>query len=196
MKIEIKSWYTGGVLFTVEAESWKIAVEAAVREKVSLSGAVLRGADLSGADLSDAVLSGAVLRDAVLSGAVLRGADLSGADLSEKQLAYFRDDIWAVLASAPKEARGVMEALESGKVDGSQYQGDCACLVGTIANQRGEKYTELSCNLIPDSGRPAEQWFMQIKKGDTPATNKAAKQAHAWVKDWIERMESAFVVAA
>jgi hypothetical protein len=46
MKFEIKSWLTGGVLFSIETDSWKLAVEAAVK-----SGATLYGADLSGADL-------------------------------------------------------------------------------------------------------------------------------------------------
>jgi hypothetical protein len=83
MKIEIKSWITGGVLLAVETDNWKLAVEAAVKAKTSL-----RGADLSGA----------VLRDAVLRGADLRGADLSGADLRGAVLrdAVLRDDKYKV----------------------------------------------------------------------------------------------------
>jgi len=54
MKIEIKHRISGIVLFSIEAESWKIAVEAAVKSRANLSGANLSGANLSWADLSGA----------------------------------------------------------------------------------------------------------------------------------------------
>ena len=76
MNFEIKSRYSGAILFALECGSLKLCVEAAVK-----SGADLSGAYLSGADLSGAYLSGAYLRSAYLSGADLSGADLSGADL-------------------------------------------------------------------------------------------------------------------
>ena len=49
MKFEIKSRWTGSVLFSVETETLKLAVELGVQ-----SGANLYGADLYGADLSSA----------------------------------------------------------------------------------------------------------------------------------------------
>ena len=69
MLIEIKSGWTGAILFSVEAESLKMAVEMAVKQ-----GANLGGANLEGANLEDANLGGANLR-----GANLRGANLGGA---------------------------------------------------------------------------------------------------------------------
>ena len=93
VKIEIKSWFSGDVLFEYESDNatMKKAVEAAIDGNANLSGADLSGADLrdadlSGADLRDADLSGADLRDADLSGADLRDADLSGADLRDADL--------------------------------------------------------------------------------------------------------------
>nr|DAI23800.1 MAG TPA: pentapeptide repeat protein [Caudoviricetes sp.] len=76
VKIEIKSWFSGDVLFEYESDNatMKKAVEAAVDDNANL-----RDADLSGADLRDADLRDANLRDADLSGANLSGADLSGA---------------------------------------------------------------------------------------------------------------------
>ncbi|HXI70274.1 MAG TPA: pentapeptide repeat-containing protein, partial [Verrucomicrobiae bacterium] len=68
MNIEIKNRWTGNIIFSITADSVKLAVKAAIEQKVVLRGAVLRGADLS-----DAVLRGAVLRGADLSDAVLRG---------------------------------------------------------------------------------------------------------------------------
>ena len=98
VKIEIKSWFSGDVLFEYESDNatMKKAVEAAVDDNANLRDADLSGADLSGADLSGANLRDANLRDANLSGADLSGAnlrdanlrdaDLSGADLSGANL--------------------------------------------------------------------------------------------------------------
>jgi len=77
MKFETKSWYDGKILFSLECESMRICLQAAVK-----SGANLSGADLSGANLSRADLSGANLSRADLSGADLSGANLSRANLS------------------------------------------------------------------------------------------------------------------
>ena len=81
MKFEIRSRWSGSVLFALETDSLKLCVEAAVK-----GGAVLSGADLSGADLSGADLSGANLRSADLRSADLSGADLSGANLRSADL--------------------------------------------------------------------------------------------------------------
>ena len=62
--IEIKSRFTGEVIFSAEAVSIKDAAEKACQSDADLSGAYLRGADLRGADLRDADLSGADLRGA------------------------------------------------------------------------------------------------------------------------------------
>jgi hypothetical protein len=86
VKFEIKSRFGGSVIFSVETESWKFAVEAAVKSGANLSGADLSGADLSWADLSSADLSWADLSRADLSGANLSRADLSGANLSRANL--------------------------------------------------------------------------------------------------------------
>ena len=54
MKFEIKSRWDSTILFTAEAASLLLAVEAAVKLRADLSGAYLSGANLSGADLSGA----------------------------------------------------------------------------------------------------------------------------------------------
>jgi uncharacterized protein YjbI with pentapeptide repeats len=82
MKFEIKSRWSGSVLFSIETESWKLAVEAAVKSKVSLADA-----NLAGAYLADANLAGAYLADANLAGANLAGANLAGANLAGANLA-------------------------------------------------------------------------------------------------------------
>ena len=82
VKIEIKSWFSGDVLFEYESDNatMKKAVEAAVDDGADLSGADLRSADLSDANLSDANLSDADLSDANLRGANLRGTAIYYSD--------------------------------------------------------------------------------------------------------------------
>ena len=79
--IEIKSRWTGAVLYSGEHVDVKEAVEAAVKAGANLRDAYLDGADLGGADLDGADLDGANLRGANLRGANLRGAYLGGAYL-------------------------------------------------------------------------------------------------------------------
>ena len=86
MLFEIKSRFTGEVIFKLETESFKLCVEAAVKSEANLSEADLYGANLYGADLSRADLYGANLSRANLYGADLSRADLYGADLSRANL--------------------------------------------------------------------------------------------------------------
>ena len=78
MKIEIKSRWNSNVLFTCEAASTLLALQAALKD-----GADLRGANLHGANLYGANLYGANLRSADLRGANLYGANLHDADLHD-----------------------------------------------------------------------------------------------------------------
>jgi uncharacterized protein YjbI with pentapeptide repeats len=73
MIFKIKNRFTGHVLFSLETESLKLCVEAAVNDGANLRGAYLRGANLDGANLRGANLDGANL-----GGANLRGAKLIG----------------------------------------------------------------------------------------------------------------------
>jgi hypothetical protein len=198
MKIEIRNRWSDAVIYTHEAEgaTMRDAVLAAVRAGVSLSAADLRAANLSAADLSaanlsDANLSAANLSAANLSAADLRAANLSAADLSAANLTPVRDDIWAVLSSAPREVPAVIEALKAGRVDGSTYHGPCACLVGTIAIKREVGVDDLE-GLRPNSSRPAERFFMGIRQGDTPETSQHSALALQWAQEWLDNMKAAF----
>lgn len=92
-KIQIKSRYSGRILFEYEKEGNTVysTIMQAVGSDVNLYGADLRGvnlygADLSGANLGKADLSEARLCDALMRGANLFGANLRGADLSRADL--------------------------------------------------------------------------------------------------------------
>ena len=71
MEIVIKSRWDSTVLFTCEAASILLALQAALKSGANLCGADLRGADLCGANL----------RSTNLYGADLRGTDLSSVNL-------------------------------------------------------------------------------------------------------------------
>ena len=166
MLFEIKSRRTESILFSLETESLKLCVEAAVKIRADLHEANLYRADLRGANL--------------------HGADLRGADLTP-----IRDDIWAALSSAPAEVDGLRAAIVTGKIDGSTYEGTCCCLVGTLANVRHCNYNQIP-TLVPNSSRPAERFFAAIKPGDTPETSQFSKLALEWVDLWLVNMRAAF----
>ena len=81
MKIEIKCWRKGFVLFEGDFSSVADCLRTAVKRDANLQGADLQGAYLRGANLRDANLQGANLQGADLEGANLQGADLQRAYL-------------------------------------------------------------------------------------------------------------------
>lgn len=174
--------------------------EADLREAdlsaADLSAADLRDASLSAANLSAANLWNADLSAADLSGVKLWGVDLSGAGLPDEVLRPFQADLWMTLTAAcdPNEVRFVIAALKAGAVDGSTYgeDGDCACLVGTMARFTAADTEERDHN----PNRPAERWFMMIRPGDVPGRTDddgketgggfAARKALEWTLAWCE----------
>jgi uncharacterized protein YjbI with pentapeptide repeats len=146
-----------------------------------LSKADLSNADLRKADLSKADLHNANLHNADLSKADLSKADLSKADLSNADLRNFKSDLWMTLTQNVQEVPSLVEALRGGRVDGSTYEGSCACLVGTIANAKDKSYMSLDYG----SNHPAERWFLMIRKGDKPGDETAGGFASKTALDWI-----------
>jgi hypothetical protein len=165
-KITLKTIF-GDVLW----ESSKETVTEAVKEKYARD-----------ANLRDANLRDANLRDANLRGADLRGADLRGADLWQLPRDFINQasrDILFILSCLKSEVPALKKMLIEGKVDGTQYEGDCACLIGSLANADGGM--KKVCETIPfyEKGlhNLGENFFLAIHKGDTPETNQFS--AHA-----------------
>jgi hypothetical protein len=158
-------------------------LRGAYLEGTNLGGTNLEGADLRGADLRGAYLEGAYLEGANLEGANLRGADLRGANektLPESYINQCSRDMLYVFEHARNELPYLREKLVSGHVNGTQYEGECACLLGSLGKGN------ITCvrkvvKAIPyyDMGLHnfSEQWFYNIKSGDTPETNFFAKHA-------------------
>ena len=76
----------------------------------------------------------------------------------------------------------LLTALREGRIDGSTYTGECACLCGTIANVRHVSVEKLD---FRDAERPAERWFLGIRPGDTPDNNQLAKITEGWINDFL-----------
>ena len=177
IKIEIKNRWSGKVIFEYESETNTI--------KETVARAIDEQANLSDANLSDADLS-----DANLSGANLRGANLRHADLSDADLSTIRKDFFDVLLRAIPEVPFLKKNIIEGKIDGSTYEGKCACLSGTLFNGAslhngaGEEMIKNRILDCRDSGRPIERFFLAIKTGDTPETNQFSKIALDWVNEF------------
>jgi hypothetical protein len=171
---------------TEERFRLKVALEIAVRDRASLDGASLVGASLVraslvGARLDRASLVGASLVGASLDGASLVGASLDRASLDKAQLRTYRADLFDILLRAPREVEGLLKAVREGRINGSTYEGECACLVGTIANVRGCSVDTIDYR---DSSRPAEQWFMLISPGQTPENHEPSKLVEQWIMEF------------
>ncbi len=168
-KIEIKHWITGSILFEFETNNNTIAktLERAISERADLRYANLRSANLSSANLRSADLSYADLR-----GIAFENLPITYINLCSRDMLFIFEHLKAELPF-------LREKLIKGKVDGTQYAGECACLVGTLANANGG--LEKVCSTIPfyDKGthNPGEAWFLNIREGDTPKNNDFAKHA-------------------
>lgn len=117
-------------------------------------------------------------------------ADLSYANMRYSKLwqnEEIRDDLYKVLLIAKSEAIGLYDAVVRGKIDGSHYSGECACLIGTISNLRHESYKNLGIDLRPDDIRPIERWFMGIEEGDTPDSNPISAIVKEWMEEWFKK---------
>jgi hypothetical protein len=123
------------------------------------------------------------IKEAVLE-KFARDADLCGANLENLPQDWINQcsrDILFILGCLKTEVPALRKMLIEGKVDGSQYEGECACLIGSLANADGG--LEKVCQAIPFYERGThnygEQWFLNIHKGDTPETNAFSKHAVA-----------------
>ena len=190
-----------------------LAVKAAIKSKANLRSANLAYANLRYANLRSANLAYANLRYANLTSANLayanlRSANLRSANLTSANLAYanlrsanlrsanlrsadlrsFKACLWMTLTKFRDEVPALLVALKDGRVNGSTYSGECACLIGTIGNAREAK--GLSSNVDRNSSDPSERWFLMIKEGDKPVDDSGGGFASRLAVEWIEEWQS------
>ena len=131
MKIEIKSWLTGSVLFEGDFSSVSEAVRAAIKSHADLSSANLSSANLSHANLRSANLRYANLRYANLSSANLSSANLSHADLSSANLRY------ANLSHADLSSANLSSAAHSWAQVAFMGHGECGRMLTALQIKEG-----------------------------------------------------------
>jgi hypothetical protein len=193
--MKITNRYTEAILWESPCSTMRETLEKAVLKGANLKGANLKGANLEGANLKGANLKGANLEGANLEGANLEGANLEGAYLKGVyleggNLPTVRADFLAAVLNLPNELEFLRDTIKAGKVNGSTYSGECACLAGTLAHAKGiECYTgepiKNGRTFIADSSSPRECFFLAIKEGDTPKNNVASKLALEWTEEAI-----------
>jgi hypothetical protein len=86
------------------------------------------------------------------------------------------------LTEARNEVPELIAKMRAGEIDGSQYEGECRCLVGTIAGIRGVDTDDAFPDKSPSN--PAEQWFSMIQKGDKPGDDSGGGFALAKALEW------------
>ncbi len=201
IKFDVLNRFSGAIQFTAEIDCadsephcWKLrlAVQWAIKTGADLSDTDLSGADLSDTDLCGADLSGAKLRRAKLSGADLCDTDLSGADLSGAKLRRAKEDFLREVLKMPGELEFLRDAIRNGKINGSVYEGECACLAGTLSKATGKSWSIFKDDspIAIDAFSPRERFFMGIAEGDTPETNPISAIALEWTNKAISIRDS------
>lgn len=105
-------------------------------------------------------------------------------------MSEIKADFYRVLDASKNEVGFLAASLKEGRVDGHFYEGECACLIGTVAKAKGCSYGRLTGGLRPDASRPAERWFLAIRAGDTPEINPISKITLDWIYEWRDRERS------
>jgi len=176
----------------MNADLWEANLWAAKLENANLIGADLWEANLEWADLMNADLMGANLMWADLFLADLRGAKLARADLRkaknipEHYFTLCKRDILNIFHYLPNEVAGLRQKIIEGKIDGTQYTGECCCLIGSLGDDKAISKIPYYKKGLHNYG---EQLFYQIRKGDCPETNQFSKIALAMCNEFLRVYE-------
>ena len=218
MKFEIKHAWENEIRFSIEGDNWKLAFEAAVKRGQSFDACDLSGKDFTGVQIKYGEFYNSKFYNSKFDNSKFYNSKFynskfynskfdnskfdnskfdnstfdkkSFAGLPSAWLIQCRDDLWSVLLTVPAEVAFLRKALMDGKVNGSSYTGECACLVGTISHARKCDIYSLGI-LKPNASRPAEQFFLNIREGGTPKKNPFAKLAVDWIDQWVELQRDA-----
>jgi len=76
------------------------------------------------------------------------------------------------------------DKLVQGAVDGTEYEGPCGCLIGTLGHGTSEGVDRVVSAIpyyVKGLHNYGEQWFWQIRQGDTPENSFFAAHALALI---------------
>lgn len=150
-----------------------------------------KNANLSWLSLRSVGLINVDFTGACVNGVSFWGCKFVNASLRVANLEPIKSDLFLVLSQQPQEVRGLREAIISGAVDGSTYNAECACLVGTIANVKfgfeRDDVEELDLACRVDANSLAERWCLGIEQGDTPETSEISAITLEWIDEFIAK---------
>lgn len=112
------------------------------------------------------------LIEAVKARADLRGAYLRGANniTGTERYRQCMQNLLYVMSYLKAEVPALKEKLLAGKVNWTQYEWECCCLIWSLGNGSDE-WVEQVCEIIPFYKKWLhnlwEQWFYQIREWDT-----------------------------
>ena len=112
------------------------------------------------------------------------GSRFDGSSFSTLNFNNAKNDFFATLLYLPSEVAALKAALIEGRIDGSQYEGECACLKGTL--ERVAKKEEEEIGWKHDVSAPAETFFLSISQGDTPENSRFSALAVQWIEEWCQ----------
>ena len=101
-------------------------------------------------------------------------------------------DLILAILHMPDEIPFLRQALVEGKVDGSSYNDECACLAGTMSRACKMPWGEFRAKaLMPvDIDSPRERWFFWIRKGDTPKNSQVVAITLEWIDEVLAMRKS------
>jgi len=162
-----------------------VVIDGAVRGDVRIDGDVGGDVTIRGDVSGDVAIAGDVTIGRGVSGDVAIAGDVGGAvwvSRDETIVAAARADHDRILGEArANEIRALRRALVEGRVDGSRYDGECACLVGTLEAVRGHGENSV---VRRDGGSPAERWYLSIHRVPA-ARHSMAAAAVEWIDDYL-----------
>ena len=160
-------------------------------ECADLVWANLVWANLVWANLVWAVLEWAVLVWANLEWANLVWAVLEWANLVWANLVWAKNipesytklcikDMIYVMQACIQEVPYLRQSILEGRINGTQYNWECCCLIGSLSASKKISTDDL-CSVIPYYDKWLhnywEQWFYQIREGDTPENSYFSQKA-------------------
>ncbi len=96
----------------------------------------------------------------------------------------YKNDFWDKLLKLKHEIPAFIKKIKNGEIDGSCYEGECCCFVGTFAKIKGCNYKKLE-GIYPDSNSPTEKWFLMIRKGMKPENSEIVKLTLEWIEEFL-----------
>ena len=118
---------------------------------------------------------------AYLGGANLGDANLGGAkNIPQLYINTCSQQMLYIFTQLKHELPRLRKKIVDGQIEGTQYEGDCCCLIGTLGGGNDECINTVVASMkYYDKGlhNPAEQWFYQIREGDTPENSLFARHA-------------------